>query len=618
MICNNFPNWLKTLHHDGSAQYILTDNYDFGAKVRIRLRSGRKLPVEHIYLRTCPNGEQVLSEMEIVRHDTSCDWWESGVQLVAPCTNYRFLIQTSEGDWWLNAAGFLPYTPPDNNDFKLLAGYKAPDWVRQSVFYQIFPDRFADGEPESNVRTGEYTRMGRPVVAKKWGQLPAKAGSGEGNSEFFGGDLPGVTANLDYLQDLGASALYLNPIFTASSNHKYDVANYRQVDPHLGGDKALAELRQALDEREMRLVLDIVPNHCSRAHPWFEAAQADPQAATAEYFTFHEHPTRYEHWLNIPNLPKLNYRSQALREEMYEGQEAIMRYWLRPPFRIDGWRVDVANMLGRQNETQLGHKVARAIRRAVKAEMPEAYLVGENFFDGTPHLQGDEWDACQNYQGFTNPLLAWLAGKLPQRSVTKFSFSSQALAGQWQSFLAVLPWQIALQQFNQLSSHDVPRIFTVLNKNVALTKVAVGLLFSFPGVPCIYYGDEIGLEGGADPDNRRCMNWDKESWNLELYHLYKKLAELRREHPALQEGGFQLLHAAENTVAFQREAAKEKIIVVARRRQDGLNVLEICQTGIPDGTRMEELLSGQKQTVQNGHLLLSGFAGMDIQLWHYV
>jgi alpha-glucosidase len=162
---------------------------------------------------------------------------------------------------------------------------------------------------------------------------------------------------LDYIQELGASALYLTPIFTSPSNHKYDVENYKQVDPHFGGNEALIALRQALDERNMKLMLDMVPNHCSATHPWFLAAQADPSAPTAEFFTFYRTPNEYESWFGIRSLPKLNYRSEHLRELMYAGQDAIMRYWLRPPFRIDGWRLDVANMLARQGESQFEHKV---------------------------------------------------------------------------------------------------------------------------------------------------------------------------------------------------------------------------------------------------------------------
>ena len=236
--------------------------------------------------------------------------------------------------------------------------------------------------------------------------------------EFYGGDLPGITGKLDYLAGtssssgpgLGVNALYLNPVFTAYSNHRYDVADYDNVDPHLGGNAALAELRRGLTDRGMRYMLDIVPNHCGFMHPWFRAAQADPAAATAEFFTFRHHPDDYECWLGVRSLPKLNYRSPRLREAIYAGPDAVFRRWLRPPYAADGWRVDVANMLGRHGVDQLGAEVARGIRQAVKAENPDAYLLGENFFDATAQLQGDGWDASMNYAGFTMPLWYWLRG----------------------------------------------------------------------------------------------------------------------------------------------------------------------------------------------------------------
>lgn len=241
------------------------------------------------------------------------------------------------------------------------------------------------------------------------GERP-RSHSESGAIEFFGGDLQGIIQRLNYIEDLGASALYLTPIFTSPSNHKYDVENYREVDPHFGGNAALIALRQTLDERGMKLMLDMVPNHCGATNPWFLAAQADPAAPTADFFTFYRNSAEYESWLGVGSLPKLNYHSQRLRETMYAGEDAIMRYWLRPPFRIDGWRLDVANMLARQGESQFEHKVGRGIRRAIKQEAPHAYLIGENFYDGTPQLQGDELDATMNYRGFSLPLLHWLVG----------------------------------------------------------------------------------------------------------------------------------------------------------------------------------------------------------------
>ncbi len=614
--------WLASVHHDGSPRYVLGNPTGLGTTITLRLRAGLDAPIERAFLRTCPDGEQAISPMRLVQTDAVCQWWEVELQVRMLRTNYRFWLLTPEGGWWLTAAGMMRHTPTDAHDFKLLARYQAPGWVQESVFYQIFPDRFADGDPSNNVQSGEYLSHGQPVIARPWGTSP-RPHSESGGAEFFGGDLQGILQRLDYLEELGVSALYLTPIFTSPSNHKYDVADYRQVDAHFGGDAALVALRQSLDQRGMRLMLDIVPNHCSSSHPWFLRAQADPNAPEAEFFTFGQHRDDYASWLGVRSLPKLNYRSQRLREEMYAGADSIIRYWLRPPFRIDGWRVDVANMLARQGETQLGHKITRGFRRAIKEESPQAYLLGENFFDGTPTLQGDELDATMNYQGFTAPLLRWLIGydmyaSKGQAWADARLLPTRVLAEQWQAFRAAIPWQIAIQQFNLLGSHDTRRIATILDQDETLAQIAAALLFTYPGVPSVYYGDEIGLAGGGDPDNRRCMPWNQDEWNQERRSFYQKLIHLRRTSPALRWGGFQRLSAAGETLAFQRDAPEERLIVIARRAGDALETLPVRHGGLPDGAHLRELFSGAEATVAGGMLPLVGLPSMGVQIWQMV
>lgn len=442
-----------------------------------------------------------------------------------------------------------------------------------------------------------------------------------GSLEFCGGDLPGITQRLDYLRDLGITALYLTPIFTAPSNHKYDSTDYYHVDPHFGGDAALVELRRALDARGMRLMLDIVPNHCSSMHPWFLAAQADPQAPTAEYFTFDDTlPHGYATWLHVRSLAKLNYRSRHLRDVMYAGPDAIMRHWLRPPYRIDAWRLDVANMLARQGATQLAHTVMRGIRRVVKAEAPETYLLGENFFDGTPQLQGYELDATMNYQGFMFPTLRWLAPRDPETLLARpyadpQPLPTEALAAQWQTQLASIPWMIALQQFNLLGSHDTPRVLTALEGDRDLVRVAIALLVTFPGVPCIFYGDEIGLEGGAAPACRRCMPWDESEWDAEIRAWYQRMIALRQSSPSLRSGGFQILHAEGDTIAFQRETPDERIIVVASRAPHAGFAFLAGNGGVEDGTVFREIVTSAEDIVTWGWLSALPAAHADVQIW---
>ncbi|WP_129627006.1 maltodextrin glucosidase [Candidatus Oscillochloris fontis] len=611
--------WLTSIHHDGSPMYVGAEALDFGSQVTIRLRADRDAPIEAVFLRTCPDGEETLRPMHLTEEEGVCRWWQVALPLQMRHTSYRFLLRTQIGVRWYNAAGVVGHYPTDANDFKLLADYAAPPWLRDAVFYQIFPDRFADGDPSNNVCSDAYLYRGRPVHASPWGAAPRRE---LGAGEFFGGDLQGVAQKLDYLEDLGVSALYLNPIFTAPSNHKYDVADYTQVDPHLGGDAALIALRRGLDALDMRLMLDIVPNHCGATHPWFVAAQADLNAPETEFFTFRRHPDEYESWLGVASLPKLDYRSERLRELMYAGSESIMRHWLRPPYRIDAWRIDVANMLGRQGPSNLGHKIGRGIRRAVKEEQPAAYLLGEHFFDGTPHLQGDELDATMNYQGFTFPIWQWLTPATPEPrehpTADQYPLSSAETAAQMRTFRSAIPWQIAVQQFNLLGSHDTPRLRTILGGEVARVGVAATLLFTYPGVPCVYYGDEVGMQGNADPDNRRCMEWDEQAWDHDLRSLFQHLIRLRRTTPALRWGGFQQLYAAGDTLAYLREAHEERLIIVARRADDGLQSVPVRQAGLADGTLLREMLSGAESHVVGGHLPLVGLGAVGAQIWRGV
>jgi len=341
--------FLSSIHHSGSSRYVNPGLPHLGEPVTLRLRTVVTPHIRKVLLRTAPDGEQHYNSLHPGSRGAAdaCKWWTVSLPITMPVTSYRFLIITDEGAYWYNAAGLHAFNPTDAADFRLLADFQSPSWLKEAVFYQIFPDRFADGDPSNNVRDGEYEYAGYKASARRWGEPPT-TGSRAAMVEFYGGDLTGIIDHLDYITDLGVNALYLNPIFTAYSNHRYDVTDYFSVDPHLGGNLALVDLRQALAQRSMHYILDIVPNHCGILHPWFQAALADLAAPTADYFTFRKHPDDYETWLGVRTLVKLNYRSAILREVMYAGSGSVFRHWLRPPYSADGWRIDVANMLARQ------------------------------------------------------------------------------------------------------------------------------------------------------------------------------------------------------------------------------------------------------------------------------
>jgi alpha-glucosidase len=620
--------YLSSIHHDGSSRYVHSPSgadLHLGDEVTIRLRTTVNAPIERILLRTCPDGEQFFAEMqsEEVSAKSACRWWRASLRLSMPVTSYRFLIFTKDGVWWYNGSGAHQHVPTDAEDFRLLAEYAAPAWVRDSVFYQIFPDRFADGDSSSNVQTDEFEYRGVRSLARGWGETQSDWPAAM--VEFYGGDLQGVEQRLDSLTDLGVNAIYFNPIFTAYSNHRYDVVDYYNVDPHLGGDAALISLRRATAERGMRFIVDIVPNHCGVEHPWFTAALKDPHAPTAEYFTFRNHPDDYECWLGVRSLPKLNYRSQKLREVMYRGADSVFRYWLKEPYAVDGWRVDVANMLARHGKEQLETEVWTGIRQAVKAENPSAYLLGENFFDGSPQLQGDSLDATMNYAGFSNPVGFWLnqfqvnQHAEPRHVKSSVPWSTQALVDSWQASRAAIPWVIARQQFNLLGSHDTARILNVLEHNQARNRLAVAFLLTYVGVPCIYYGDEIGMSGKDGLEARNCMIWDSTQWNTELRAFYQTLIKLRRTSPALIEGGFQVLLAEENVLAYLRDTEEEQIIVVGNRgpAERPAGPLPVMLGAIANGTIFQELFTGQMSAVSDGNLSLPALPA-GVQIWQTV
>lgn len=610
MIPFSLPHWLQTVHHDGSEQYVSALYPQLGDTVRVRLRVGPDAPLRCAYVRTAPDGEQMIKALEPGPGNSAAQWWEADLVIDQPIVHYRFILKADDGIWFYTGTGPSAHLPLDATDFRILADYAAPEWVKTAVFYQIFPDRFHNGDPSIDPHDDEYELMDHRPQNLPWGQTPPDGLASV--ITFYGGDLPGIAQKLDYLQELGINTLYLNPIFTAYSNHKYDVVDYANVDPHLGGNTALVGLRQALDKRNMRYMLDIVPNHCGYQHPWFQTARSNPNANETEFFTFHDYPVDYESWLGHWVLPKLNYRSKELRRRIYGSDDAVFRRWLRPPYAADGWRVDVANMLGRQGETQIGHKIARGIRRAVKATRPDAYLMAESFFDASAQLQGNEWDGVMNYAGFTLPLWHWLRGfdqgamGIDHHIQSSEPWPTAALAATWQQHLAAIPWSVALQQYNLLDSHDVARIRSIVDGNDALHRLAVVVQFAFPGVPGVYYGDEIGMMDEAGFRSRGCMVWNEDRWDHDLLAFYKRLIKLRKETAVLQTGGFQMLTSQPDLFVFQRMNDTDRILVIAHRgeRPYPAGPLPVAHGGIADGTRFVEFFSGQTCTVGDGTLAL--------------
>ena len=608
------PQWTQYIHHDSSEMYLSDILPRIGDDIQVRIRVPPAADLKFLYLRSRPDGEWKRIPMAKAAADSLYDWWTAEMPIIMHHNNYCFHFLTESGSFYYHQHGISPIDSPDWFHFTVPGDYEAPAWVREQVFYQIFPERFANGDPSRDRQAGEPTPMGKPVQTREWGDIP-KSFQETACVEFFGGDLPGITQHLDYLQALGVTAIYLNPIFDAETNHFYDIRDFNRVAEGLGSDEALEELRQAMTARDMRLILDITPNHIGFHHPWFAQAQENPESATAAWFYRHPDSGEFEHWLGVPALVKLNYRSQALRDAIYRQPDSPIRKWLRPPYSIDGWRLDVANMTGNYWQRQESSEVWREMRQAIKGENPQAYMMGEYFQDGSPFLQGDGLDAIMNYQGFNTPVRRWMGeGDLGVEENKNYGDPSplptESMALQWQQYLTAIPYAIALQQFNQISSHDISRPMRITKGDCAMIKAGTALLMGFPGTPCVYYGDEIGLDGGHDPDNRRCMPWDESLWNRDLRDFHQKVIRIRKNSPALQRGGFQILYAGGDLIAFQRQSLDEQMIVAVYRGADGMAAvgLDMVKANLADGSRLTDLLTGRDFVVGKGRLRLEGLA----------
>jgi alpha-glucosidase len=543
-------------------------------------------PAPHaVYLRADPDNEERLIAMHraqpapyfeapggYARFEATLPWDPGNTT-----THYAFKVLHDRQQTWLAADGTHPYLPPREVLFKVCRDHTPPPWVPDQIVYQIFPDRFCQGDPGHAVQTDEYVYgTGRSrVVRQPWG---APVDPSVAATAFYGGDLPGIRDQLDYLHtELGVTTLYLNPIFTSGSNHKYDTEDYDHVDPHLGGNAALAELSAAVHGRGMRLVLDAVVNHTGANHPWFDrhgrhGTTGAYQSAESPWRTWYLFAGAHDYasWKGHASLPILDFANPEVRAAIYGAPGAILRHWMRPPYAIDGWRFDVIHMLGEGAGAHNNPHHVREMRRALREENAQAYVLGEHFGEATRWLQGDQEDGAMNYHGFAIPVRAWLAGHDIGGSPAQLSTHDFE---RWLTEArARIPHANQLAQLNLLDSHDTSRFLTAVEGDVARLVLAATLLFTYPGVPCIYYGDEIGLEGGRDPDCRRCFDWDRTRWNTAVHDHYRRLVAWRKQRAEWRHGAYQTLATTDDALVFARHDERAVTIVAAHRGTTGATV----------------------------------------------
>jgi len=440
-----------------------------------------------VYLRAMPDNEEMLIRMERAQPSGALYRWEAFLPIDTgnTVTRYAFKVLFEKTQAWLAADGQHPHLPAEDLHFRLNPHEMPPAWVREQIFYQIFPDRFArGGTPRDRSQETIYGSRPFPLVQKNWGD-PIDAENA--NNSFYGGDLDGIRQRLDYLQDeLGVTALYLNPVFTAGSNHRYDTEDYYNVDPHLGGNGALISLSEALHKRGMRLVLDAVVNHTGTNHPWFNrwgshetlGAAQSPASPFRSFYVFDENGQPVG-WKGHASLPVLDFASPLVRAAVYSGPDAILRHWLRPPYSIDGWRLDVIHMLGEGSGAHNNPHYVRQFRRAIRTERDDAYVLGEHFAEATRWLQGEQEDGAMNYYGFAHPVRAWLARQ--DISCEPIGIGTREFERWLAHARATIPYDNQLAQLNLLGSHDTPRFLTLLGGDLRRTQVAVTLLFAYPG-----------------------------------------------------------------------------------------------------------------------------------------
>ncbi|HDH0370067.1 TPA: maltodextrin glucosidase [Klebsiella variicola subsp. variicola] len=543
--------------------------------------SGESLP-QRITLRAEEDNEELSLPMQRLRQAPQPGMvaWRGEISLASgqPRRRYSFKLLWADHQRWFTPQGFTRFPPARLEQFAIDLPDAGPQWVADQVFYQIFPDRFARSAARDADQDAVYYHhaAGREIVRKAWDEpLTGEAGG----STFYGGDLDGISEKLPYLKQLGVTALYLNPVFAAPSVHKYDTEDYRRVDPQFGGDAALLRLRHNTQRAGMRMILDGVFNHTGDSHPWFDRHQQGsggaghyPDSPWRDWFTFSEEGQAHN-WLGYASLPKLDYRSTSLVNEIYAGEDSIVRHWLKAPWSMDGWRLDVVHMLGEGGGARNNLQHIAGITQAAKQTQPEAFVFGEHFGDARQWLQADAEDAAMNYRGFTFPIWGFLAN-------TDISYDPQKIDAQtcmaWMdNYRAGLSHQQQLRMFNQLDSHDTARFKSLLGKDVARLPLAVVWLFSWPGVPCIYYGDEVGVDGNNDPFCRKPFPWDPALQDTQLLALYQRMAKLRKAQQALRYGGCQVIYAEDNVVVFVRVYKLQRVLVAINRG-------EACEVVIED------------------------------------
>ena len=623
--------------------------------VTVRLRVEAGLEVQATLL---VGEEPSQVPMTCTHADSLFSWYEARFRCGFEPITYRIAIDCDDESFIYQKCGAhrLEDAQPVACDFRVVPGFHTPTWAKGALQYQIFPDRFANGDPGNDVAVAEYAYNHELVKPAESWDAPLKE---DDYRCFYGGDLKGVQEKLDYLQSLGVEAIYLNPIFVSPSSHKYDTQDYNHIDPHFGAivddidykmptgalnnrmahryilrttslnnlersDAVFADLCQEIHRRGMRIILDGAFNHCGSFSRWMDregiyrsASATDrgayrcPKSPYRDFFSFEDDDAdAYEGWWDYPTLPKLNYENSP---DLVERILAIARKWAMPPYSIDGWRLDVAADLGHSEE--YNHEFWRRFRNELKQVNPELLIVAEHYGDVSPWLQGDQWDTVMNYDAFMDPLTYFLTGMEKHSDLSREDLyqDGEAFWEAMQKAMARFGGGSLLCAMNELSNHDHSRFLTRTNRTVGRLHTsgaeaagedvdkrvlgeAVVVQMTWPGAPTIYYGDEAGLVGWTDPDCRRTYPWGAE--DKSLIELHRKLAHIRSEHPCLRNGSLVPLGGGRGWIAFGRFSESGDCVAVACNNLDDAQVvkLRLRTLGIADRCAISSLLCTANHT----------------------
>ena len=638
---------------DGTEGYVYPPEPKESELVTFRFRTAKD-DVDRVGLVT--SADTYVMEKECTQGEF--DYYTFETRLGEEPFRYCFEVQSGTEKYYYGRCG-ISREILEYYNFVVVPGFSTPDWAKGAVMYQIFTDRFYNGDKSNDVETNEYYYIGdysRRVT--NWDKYPANMGV----REFYGGDLQGVMDKLDYLQELGVEVVYFNPLFVSPSNHKYDIQDYDYIDPHYGkivddggevlpdgvtdnsqatkykkrttglknleaSNELFIKLVEELHRRGMKVILDGVFNHCGSFNKWMDreriyegeedyepGAYVSADSPYRSYFRFFKegpenwpYNGNYDGWWGHDTLPKLNYEDSVKLENyiLYIG-----RKWVSPPYNVDGWRLDVAADLGRSNE--YNHEFWQKFRRAVKDANPNALILAEHYGDPSDWLKGDEWDTVMNYDAFMEPVTWFLTGMEKHSDEAR-----EELLGNIDNFIGSMAHHMSnmltpsLQvAMNELSNHDHSRFLTRTNHmvgrvehlgpeaaneyvNKAVMREAVVMQMTWVGAPTVYYGDEAGVCGFTDPDNRRTYPWGNEDQELIAFH--KEAIRIHKEHPALKTGSLKILGGEENILSYARFKGHDRIIVVINNRSERAEVkVPVWEAEIPIKCRMKRLLYSYK------------------------